>query len=186
MLMLLLGALRPASGSEKQLLSAKRDYAEASAKNEEQARVRYVSRLTGMLAGLVKADPAASQREGEAGVVMEELARHPAPASFDGAKLTRRRMGYWASPRQEYVYWDDGSWTMLPEKAGAPEGLWRLAGNRFITTNWAEPRRTLRYTIIHLDDRYFTYMDGDGSVFFEVRMKRKPKERDAREEPGKQ
>jgi hypothetical protein len=43
-----------------------------------------------------------------------EIKQHPAPKDSDGKIFSGRLVGKWRSPRHDYLYRDDGSWTMLP------------------------------------------------------------------------
>src|SRR5262245_14733731 len=106
---------------------AKREFDKMS-KPSEAARVDYVTRL------LLLRDKAAARTTEEWKAIDTEIFRHPAPAS-DEKGLADRLVGEWASPRHEYRYRRDGTWTMLPEDKDTTHGKWRIEGNQYVTTN---------------------------------------------------
>ena len=140
---------------------AKREY-EKMSKPSEAARVDYVTRL------LLLRDKAARAKTDEWRTIDAEIFRHPAPASDEKA-LADRLTGKWASPRHEYLYRRDGTWTMLPEEDGKTRGTWRIEGNQYVTTNSADTR-TDRYTVIMITKKYFVLADEE-AVFYETRLK---------------
>ena len=96
-----------------------------------------------------------------------EIRRHPAPADTEG--YTRSRLGKWSSPRHEYIYRADGTWSMLPEEEGTTQGRWRIEGNRLMSSAGIEPADTRTYTIIVLTKDNLIFTDGE-TVFYEERF----------------
>src|SRR5262249_7300918 len=97
-----------------------------------------------------------------------EIKQHPAPA--DAKALSQRLVGEWQSPRHEYLYRADGTWTMLPEDPQTTHGTWRIEGNQYINTAATDPANTIQYTIILITKRDFVFTDGE-IVFYETRLK---------------
>jgi hypothetical protein len=63
-----------------------------------------------------------------------EVIKHPMPSDADTAKLRKRLLGQWTSPRHSYLYRADGTWTMLPEIIDGEKtthGVWHIEGNKF-------------------------------------------------------
>ncbi|MGB7005430.1 MAG: hypothetical protein WBE05_13510, partial [Pseudolabrys sp.] len=58
-----------------------------------------------------------------------EIKRHPAADDSDSKILSGRLVGKWASPRHDYLYRADGSWTMLSADEGTTHGSWHDPGN---------------------------------------------------------
>lgn len=99
----------------------------------------------------------------------QELKRHPAPADGDAAK---RLAGKWRSPRHDYLFRPDGTWTMLPAEKDTVHGRWRITGNQIeVTSGYDKPDSTARYTLILLTDKDCVYTDGE-NVFCETRLAR--------------
>ena len=78
-------------------------------------------------------------------------------------------VGEWASPRHEYVFRGDGTWSMLPAEPGTTHGRWRIQGNQYFNTAEVDPTDTRQYTIILLTQKDFIVTDGD-VVFYETRI----------------
>jgi hypothetical protein len=143
------------------LQRVKREYEKMSKPNEA-ARLDYVTRL------LLLREKAVRAKTDEWHAIDAEIFRHPAPASDEKA-LADRLAGEWASPRHEYLYRRDGTWTMLPEDDGTTHGKWRIDGNQYVTTNSLDTV-TNRYTIIMITKKYFVLADEE-AVFYETRLK---------------
>lgn len=91
-----------------------------------------------------------------------QIKSHPAPSDGDPVRLTRRLAGKWRSPRHDYLYRADGSWTLLPAEKGTLHGRWRTTGNQLeITSGYAKTESVAKYTLILLTDKEFVYTDGD-------------------------
>ena len=97
-----------------------------------------------------------------------EIRRYPAPENTEG--YTKLRTGKWSSPRHEYIYRADGTWSMLPEEEGATRGRWRIEGNQFMSSAEVEPEDTRTYTILLLTKDIFIFTDGE-TVFYEERIR---------------
>lgn len=103
-----------------------------------------------------------------------EIRRHPAPEDTKG--YTKLMVGKWSSPRHEYIYRADGTWSMLPEEEGTTRGSWRIEGNRFFNQADCESGDTSAYTIILLTNDIFIFTDGK-TVFYEERILGRANER---------
>lgn len=97
-----------------------------------------------------------------------EIKRHPAPS--DSVELSRRLVGKWQSPRHDYLYQSDGTWTMLPADEGTTHGTWRIEGNQYVDTASLYPDKPSQSTVILINQKYFVTADDDG-VFYETRLK---------------
>ncbi|MDD5261393.1 MAG: hypothetical protein PHD76_06040 [Methylacidiphilales bacterium] len=98
-----------------------------------------------------------------------KLIQHPAPADPDFSKLLP---GSWRSPRHDYLYRKDGTWTLLPVEEGILHGRWLLKGNRIYESQGYTPANEASpaYTIILLNKDFFVRTDGK-YVFYETRLK---------------
>ncbi|HZC55918.1 MAG TPA: hypothetical protein VE396_07700 [Xanthobacteraceae bacterium] len=95
-----------------------------------------------------------------------EIKRHPAPNDSDSKTLTGLLVGEWKSPRHDYLYWADGTWTMLPvEEVTTPMGAGALK-----TINILTPPLLSQYTIILITKNDFVFAD-QTYVFYETRTK---------------
>jgi hypothetical protein len=65
----------------------------------------------------------ARQKNDEWKAIDSEIREHPAPKDSDGNVLSRRLVGKWSSPRHDYLYPSDGSWTMLRPTRARPTAL---------------------------------------------------------------
>ena len=97
-----------------------------------------------------------------------EIRRYPAPENIEG--YSKLMAGKWSSPRHEYIYRANGTWSMLPEEEGATRGRWRIEGNRFMSSADIEPEDTQTYTILLLTKDDFIFTDGE-TVFYEERIR---------------
>ena len=143
----------------KELTTAKKEFAQ-NAHPDEAARVRYVLSLAELREKLARSN-------GDWKAVDAELRRHPAPKDADSAVLTKLRVGGWSSPRHDYLYRKDGTWTMTPVEDDATHGTWKIAGNQY-TSGVAISNN---YTIILLTAKDFIFTDGE-VVFFEKKKGR--------------
>jgi hypothetical protein len=138
---------------EPQALREARD--KYNADPTEAARVSYVIRLARLRERLVR------ERKDGWQAVDAEIVRHPMANNVDPLSLKKRIIGKWSSPRHNYLYRADGTWTMLPEffedGVKATHGIWRIEGNQFIEGQ-SEADAT-RDTIIVLTDTDFIYGD---------------------------
>jgi len=130
----------------------------------ETARSAYITRLTRLREKAARVKSDAWQ------AIDAEIRRHPAPIDADSAALSSLRVGEWESPRHDYLYRADGSWTMIPVEPDMTHGTWRIEGNRYFETVATEPPRSLQYTIILMTKHDFVFTDGE-IVFYETRLK---------------
>jgi hypothetical protein len=154
------------SGHERYLRAlqeAKRDYEKIS-KPSEAARTNYITRLIRMR------EKAARLKTDEWQAIDAEIKRHPAPGDSDSKKLSGLLVGEWASPRHDYRYRPDGTWTMLPVEEGVTHGRWRIEGNQYFDTAATDPPETSQYTIILITRKDFVFTD-QTRVFYETRLK---------------
>ena len=82
-----------------------------------------------------------------------EIKEHPAPKDSDSKALSRLILGKWESPRHDYLYRADGTWTMLPADPDTTHGTWRIDGNQYFDTAATDPPQTSQYTIILISSR---------------------------------
>jgi hypothetical protein len=143
-----------------ELDKAKTEYAKGP--QTEAARISYVTKLIRMRARFAQAN----NEQWKA--VEAEIMRHPAPA--DSAELSTFLIGEWASPRHEYVFRSDGTWSMLPAEPDATHGTWRIEGNQYFDKG--PGGQTTKYTILLLTVNDFVFTDRE-VVFYETRMGRK-------------
>jgi hypothetical protein len=84
--------------------------------------------------------------------------------------LSSLLVGKWESPRHDYLYRADGTWSMIPEEPDIAHGTWRIEGNRYIDTHASDPPQATQYTIILITKRDFVFTDHE-VVFYETRLK---------------
>ena len=82
-----------------------------------------------------------------------EIKEHPAPKDSDSKALSRLILGKWESPRHDYLYRADGTWTMLPADPDTTHETWRIDGNQYFDTAATDPPQTSQYTIILISSR---------------------------------
>ena len=145
------------------LQKAKRAYEKISHPTEA-ARSNYVTLLMQMR------EKAAHLNTDEWQAIDTEIKQHPAPKDSDSKRLSSLRIGKWRSPRHQYLYRDDGTWTMLPAEADSTHGSWRIEGNQYFDTAAVKPAEPSQYTIILLSRNNFVFSD-ETSVFYETRLK---------------
>ena len=112
------------TGISGALEKIKRDYAKLSHPSEAE-RVDYITRLARLR------EQAVRRNRGEWTAIDDEIKLHPAPPDSDSKTLTALRVGDWESPRHDYRYRADGTWTMLPEEEGVTHGTWRIERNQY-------------------------------------------------------
>lgn len=158
------GIISPLHADEKSdLAAAKKTYAASS--HDESARLAHVKKLAAILDGIISKFRKTGDRSKSdvTQSIYDELKKFPAPKNSDSSALKKLRIGKWASPRHEYLFRANGTWSMLPLEPDATAGDWRIEGNTYIDDSG-------KFTIILLDEKYFIYTQG-GDVFFEARMK---------------
>ena len=143
------------------LAEAKKSF--ASLPNPTEAdRQKHITELVKLRDALAK-----NEIHGDCFVVDAEIRRYPAPENTEA--YTKLRVGKWSSPRHEYIYRADGTWSMLPEEEGTTQGRWRIEGNRLMSSAGIEPADTRTYTIIVLTKDNLIFTDGE-TVFYEERL----------------
>jgi hypothetical protein len=124
----------------------------------------YITRLIRLREKAVRA------RTDEWRAIDTEIKRHPAPSDADSKIFSSLLVGQWESPRHDYLYRADGTWTMLPEEKDVTHGRWRIEGNQYFSTAATEPPETSQYTIILITKKDLVLTDQTG-VFYETRPK---------------
>src|SRR5260221_3142658 len=132
------------------LQEAKRDY-ETASNPSEAARSNYIARLVAMR------QKAARLKTGDWQAVDTEIKRHPAPKDSDSKTLSSLLVGKWQSPRHDYLYRADGTWTMLPAEKDITHGRWRIDGNQYFSIAAVEPPEKSAYTIILISKKDFVF-----------------------------
>jgi hypothetical protein len=122
----------------------KRDYGKISQPSEA-ARADYITRLVRLREEAVRRNTDALQ------AIDAEIKQRPAPVVSKA--LSSRLVGKWESPRHDYLYRADGTWTMLPEDPNTLHGTWRIEGNQYFDTAAVDPPETSQYTIILISSR---------------------------------
>ena len=141
-----------------ELREAREAYQKSS--QTESTRSRYITKLIHMRQRFAAADNEAWQ------TVDAEIMRHPAPS--DAAALSRRMVGKWRSPRHDYIYRRNGTWSMLPVEPDTTNGTWHFEGNVQVETNILG---TYRYTTLLLTDEDYICTDGQ-LVFYRRRLRK--------------
>jgi hypothetical protein len=148
-------ATTSATGQEPtELVEARRKF--VSLKHPTEAdRVRYITRLVRLRESFTRAQ--ADLMFAIDGAVI----KHPMPVDVDIAKLRKRLVGQWTSPRHSYLYRADGTWTMLPEVIDGEKtthGVWHIQGNKFFQHASVESAESdTGETIIILTDTDFVW-----------------------------
>jgi hypothetical protein len=106
------------------LKEAKRDYEKISHPSEA-ARLDYITRL------VQRREKAARLRTDEWQAIDIEIKRHAAPNNSDSKIFPSLLVGKWASPRHDYLFRVDGTWTILPADENTTHGSWRIEGNQY-------------------------------------------------------
>jgi hypothetical protein len=117
-----------ANAAEPKELSDARQQFESLQHPTEADRVRYITRLVRLRESFTRRDAE------KMFAVDKEVIRHPMPALADPRELAKKIAGKWTSPRHQYLYRADGTWTMLPEFIDGQKsthGIWHVEGNQF-------------------------------------------------------
>jgi hypothetical protein len=130
----------------------------------EAARADYVTRLIRLREQAARTKTDAWQ------AIDAEIKQHPAPNDSDSKALSNLLVGKWESPRHDYLYGADGTWTMLPVEPDITHGTWRIEGNQYFDTAATDPPETTQYTIILITKTDFVFADQE-VVFYEKRLK---------------
>ena len=145
------------------LSEIKRDYGKIS-HSTEAARLDYITRLVRLRKEAARGKTDAWQ------AIDAEIKQHAAPRESDSKAFSKLLVGKWESPRHDYLYRADGTWTMLPAAPDITHGTWRIEGNQFFDTASLAPGETDQYTIILITKRDFVFTDQE-VVFYETRLK---------------
>jgi hypothetical protein len=141
----------------------KGDYAKIPHPSEA-ARSDYITRLIRLRELAVRLKIDAWQ------AIDAEIRQHPAPGDSDGKALSKLLVGKWESPRHDYLYRADGTWTMIPVEPDITHGTWRIDGNQYFDTAATDSPQTTQYTIILITRQNFVFTDHE-IVFYETRLK---------------
>jgi len=141
----------------------KRDYGKISHPSEA-ARADYITRLIRLSEEATRTSDYTWQ------AIDAEIKQHPAPNDSNNNVLSILLVGKWESPRHDYLYRADGTWTMLPVDPDITHGTWHIEGNQFFDTAATDPPETTQYTIILITKRDFVFTDQE-RVFYEKRFK---------------
>jgi hypothetical protein len=145
---------------------AREHYQQTLSQPSEADRERYVTSLARLRDQLARNGATKGWQAVDA-----EIRQHSAPKDSDSKALSKILTGKWASPRHDYVYRSDGTWSMLPAEPGTTHGRWRIEGNQYLDTAEVDPPETRRYTIILLNEKEFIFTDGE-FVFYETRIRK--------------
>lgn len=155
--------------TEPKELQTARERFQRSPHPSEADRQRYIISLAGLRDRFAEARKTADWQAVDA-----EIRRHPAPKNSDSNALSKILVGEWASPRHEYLFRANGTWTMLPETIDgfkSTHGRWRIEGNQFFELS--------QYTIILLTQHHFIFTDSE-VVFYEARIEKGAQKRGSR------
>jgi hypothetical protein len=141
----------------------KQDYGKISHPSEA-ARTDYITRLVRLREETARLKTDAWQ------AIDAEIKQHPGPKDSDSKTLSNLLVGKWESPRHDYLYRADGTWTMLPVDPDITHGTWHIEGNQYFDTAATNPPGTTQYTIILITKRDFVFTDQE-VVFYETRLK---------------
>jgi hypothetical protein len=149
-----------ASAEPKELETARKKF-EKTARPTEAARVDYLTRLIKLREKLV--------RDGDWKAVDQEIMRHPVPSNANARELSVLIEGPWASPRHEYMYQRDGTWSDINPDSEL-KGKWRVEGNQFFVNPCS---RSAGISLHHpaFDPANFVYTDGE-YVFYLIRIRK--------------
>jgi hypothetical protein len=154
-------AQQPAQRYAAALEKAKRDYGKIPHPSEAD-RSNYITRLVRLREKAADAKTDAWQ------AIDTEIKQHPAPSDSDSKILSGLLVGQWRSPRHDYLYRADGTWTMLPIEAGITNGNWRIEGNQYFSTVATDPQLKSQDTVILITKKDFVSTD-QTNVFYETR-----------------
>jgi hypothetical protein len=143
------------SADEPQRLTELRRRFHALEHPTEADRVRYITALVRLRESFTRAD------SDKMTAIDAEVINFPAPEDLDSAALRKRIVGHWTSPRHQYLYRTDGTWTMLPEFIDGEKsthGVWHIEGNKFFQHASVEsPKTEQGETIIIVTDTDFVW-----------------------------
>jgi hypothetical protein len=136
-------------------------YDQTRLNQDEGLREKYILELAALRWKLSSHDQDGWQK------VDAEIRRHPVIAGTAG--FSKARLGKWISPRHDYLYRANETWT-LTDGGDDPDnthGTWSIKGTLYsdVATGEETPRH---YTVLLLDAENFIYAD-DQTVFYEQR-----------------
>jgi len=79
------------------------------------------------------------------------------------AAIKQKLLGYWKSPRHEYLIKSDGIMYMLPREEGTTTNRWDVKGGKFYQDGGP-------YEIVSLTAKKFVYRGSSGPTFTLTRM----------------
>ena len=127
-LLFVIGIVSATTAAEPQeLVDARRKF-DSLRQPTEADRVGYITQLVRLRESLTRQDADKML------AIDKEIMRHPMPTSSNSQELAKLIAGKWTSPRHQYLYRADGTWTMLPEFIDGEKtthGVWHVEGNRF-------------------------------------------------------
>jgi len=127
-LLFVIGIVSATTAAEPQeLVDARRKF-DSLQQPTEADRVRYITQLVRLRESLTRQDADKML------AIDKEIMRHPMPTPSDSHELAKLIVGKWTSPRHQYLYRADGTWTMLPEFIGGEKtthGVWHVEGHEF-------------------------------------------------------
>lgn len=135
------------------------------------SRNQYLDRLATLRFKISMSQEKITAREdSEIAAIDEEIRKSPMTSNYDSKLLSRLRVGEWESPRHDYLYRSDASWTMLPIIPNVTRGRWKIERNMYYDWVPIYAPKELPYKIILLDDHYFIFSNGN-QLFYEKRLK---------------
>ena len=120
---------------QKQLVELKQQFQSLHNPNDSD-RVRYITALVRLRESFTRKDYKKMEE------IDAEIIKHPMLPNVDSDSLRKRIIGKWTSPRHNYLYRTDGTWTMLPEFENgnkATHGVWHIEGNKFFENAHINP-----------------------------------------------
>jgi|SRR5215468_1689572 len=133
----------------KELRETRREF-ESLRHPTEADRVRYVTRLVRLRESFTRADYKIMES------IDAEVIKHPMPATADVARLRKRLIGRWQSPRRPYFYHANGTWASDEDTPESTGGTWRIEGNRFFQ-DYRDDKPAAGEKIILLTSTDFVY-----------------------------
>ena len=157
---ILLATVSISRGDPAELLRAKAAFEHLKRPSEEE-RVHYIVHLIGLRQRYAKL----ADQQWRWDVDAEILSRPAPPAT---ATYVRRIVGKWRSPRHDYLYRANGTFTILPVEPDSRWDRWRIDGNRLFQAFSDQPDKFHEYTIILLTDEWLVFTDG--YVYYHTRI----------------
>jgi hypothetical protein len=152
-------------------LNTVKDLREAYSKHL-MSRNQYLDRLATLRFKIIDLqEKPTNGEEAEGGAIDDEIRRNYMTSTGDSKLLPRLRVGEWESPRHDYLYRADGSWTMLPIIPNVTCGRWKIEGHTYYDWVPIYAPKDSPYKIILLDEHYFIFSNGSNQLFYEKRLK---------------